>query len=91
MVSVFILVGRCMAVDREFTCILFMCIYFSDLLAFFWIFGAHFAFLGATLGLLLGALGSQGALLGVTLAALWLPWGSVGPFGAPRASKGSLG
>ena len=37
-----------------------------------------------------GALGSQGALLGVTLASLWLPWGSLEPFGAPWASKGSL-
>ena len=38
------------------------------------VFGAHFALLGATLGFLLGALGSQGVLLGVTLASLWLPW-----------------
>ena len=39
----------------------------------------------------LGRLGSQGALPGVTLASLWLPWDSVGPFGAPWAPKGSLG
>ena len=55
----------------------------------FGVFG--FGFLGATLGLLLGALGSQGALLGVILVPLWLPWDSVGPFGAPWAPKGSLG
>ena len=46
---------------------------------------------GLPFGSLWGALGSQGALLGVTLVPLWLPWDSVGPFGAPWAPKGSLG
>ena len=57
----------------------------------FGVFGDHFVLLGATLGLLWGALGSQGALLGVTLDSLLLPWDSVGPFGDPWAPKGSLG
>ena len=78
-----------MAVDREFACILLM---YSFLICWFSlnVFGTLFAILGATLGLLLVALGSQGALLGVTLAPLWLPWDAVGPFGAPWAPKGSL-
>ncbi len=54
--------------------------------------GPHFASWGdfaPPFGSLWGALGSQGALLGVTLASLWLPWDSVGPFGAPWAPKGT--
>ena len=47
--------------------------------------------LGLPFGTLWGASGSQGAVPGVTLASLWLPWDSVGPFGAPWAPKGSLG
>ena len=55
------------------------------------VFGAHFAFLGATLGLLLGALGSQGALLGVTLGSLWLPWDAGGPLWGTLGSQVELG
>ena len=49
------------------------------------VFGFHFAFLGVTLGFLLEPFGAPWPLkwlLGVTLASLWLPWDSVGPFGA---------
>ena len=80
-----------MAVDREFACILFMCIYFVTCWSPLDVFGPHFTVLGATLGILLGAFGASWALLGVTLASLWLPWDSVDPFGAPWAPKGSLG
>ena len=45
---------------------------------------------GLRFGRLWGALGSQGALLGVTLVPLWLLWDSVGPFVAPWAPKGSF-
>ena len=55
------------------------------------VFGPHFAVLGTILGLVLGAFGTSWALLGVTLASLWLPWDTVGPFGAPWAPKWSLG
>ena len=58
------------------------------------VFGAHFALLGATLGLLLGALGSRGAFLGVTLASLWLlgtPWGHLGRLGLPRGAWDDFG
>ena len=56
--------------------------------------GPHFAPWGDfahLFGGLWGALGYQGALLGVTLASLGLPWDALGPFGAPWAPKGSLG
>ena len=46
---------------------------------------------GLPFGSLWGTLGYQGALLGVTLASLGLPWDALGPFGAPWAPKGSLG
>ena len=55
--------------------------------------GPHFASWGdfaPPFGSLWGALGSQGGLLGVTLASLCLPWRSLEPFGAPWAPKGSL-
>ena len=55
--------------------------------------GPHFApwdDFARPFGSLWGALGSQGGLLGVTLASLWLPWGSLELFGAPWAPKGSL-
>ena len=94
-VSVLLLVGRCMAVDREFACVLLMCIYFCDLLFSFDCLWSSFYFPWSDFGLpfrsLWGALGFQGALLGVTLFPLWLPWKSVGLFGAPSAPKGSLG
>ena len=84
-----------MAVDREFVCILFMCIWFSDLLVSFGCLGTHFALLGATLGSLLGPFGAPWAPKGLSLASLWPPFGSlempVGTFGAPWAPKGSLG
>ena len=54
------------------------------------VFGAHFAFLGATLGLLLGALGSQGAILGVTLAPL-APLGLRGDIWGALGTQGELG
>ena len=84
-----------MAVDREFACILFMCMQFCDLMVSvdcLWSplcspwgdFGLPFGSLGGTLG-------SQGAFLGVILVLPWLPWDSVGPFGAPWAPKGGLG
>jgi len=78
-----ILVGRCMAVDREFACFLFMCIYFVTCWSHLIVFRAPFVLLGATLGFLLGALGAPWAPKG--------PSDSVRPFGAPWAPKGSLG
>ena len=83
-----------MAVDREFACILFVYIVLC-FVGLLWVaLGPHFAPWGdfaSPFGSLWGALGSQGALLGVTFASLWLPWDAVGPFGAPWAPKGSLG
>ena len=46
------------------------------------VFGTHFAVLGATLNLLLGAFGALWASKGLSLASLWLPFGSLGnPWG----------
>ena len=42
---------------------------------------------GIRFGTLWGALGSQGGVLGVALASLWMP---MGPFGAPWAPKWSV-
>ena len=70
----YIVVGHCMAVDREFACILFMCIQFSDLLVSLgcpWSsFCSPWADFGLPFGTLWGASGSQGAFLGVILASL---------------------
>ena len=84
-----------MAVNREFAYISFMCISFCDLLVSFgclWTSScSHGDDFGPPFGTLWVALGFQEALLGVTLASLWPPWDSVGPFGAPWAPKWSLG
>ena len=77
-----------MAVDREFACILFMCIYFVICWFPLGVFGAHFAFLGVTLGFLLGAFGAPWASKGLSLASLWLPFGSLG---TPWDHLGTLG
>ena len=61
-ICLLLLVGRCMAVDREFACILFMCIYFEICWSPLGVFGPHFALLGPTLGLLLGPFGHLGHL-----------------------------
>ena len=72
-----------------------LCVY-TFLICWFplYVFGAHFVVLGrprASFSNPLGrASGSQGALLGITLVPLWLPWNSVKPFVAPWAPKGSL-
>ena len=52
------------------------------------VFGAHFAFLGVTLGCLLGAFGAPWAPKGLSLASLWLPFGSLG---TPLDHLGHLG
>ena len=69
-----------------------LCVY-SFLISFspLSVFGTHFALLGATLGLFLGALGSQGAPLGVTFGSLWLPWDASGRLWGTLASQGELG
>ena len=70
-----------MGVDREFACIL--CVY-SFLICWFplRVFGAHFVVLGATLGLLFEPCGAPRAPKELSLASLWLPFGSLGtPWG----------
>ena len=52
------------------------------------VFGAHFAFLGTTLGLLLGPFGAPWASKGLSLASLWPPFGSLG---TPWDHLGHLG
>ena len=84
-----------MAVDREFACILFMCIKFCDLLVSFGRLWGSFCFpwgdFGPPFGSLWGALGSQGALLDVTLASRWFPWDHLGRFGLPRGAWDDFG
>ena len=88
------LVGRRMAVDREFACILF--IVYSVVIRWSPLVGSGTSFrppwgdFAPPFGSLWGALGSQGALLDFTLASLWLLWDALGPFGAPWAPKGSF-
>ena len=77
-----------MAVDREFACILFMCISFCDLLVSFGCLWDHLALLGSTLGLLLKAFGAPWAAKGLSLASLSLPFGSLG---TPWDHLGHLG
>ena len=57
------------------------------------VFGAHFAFLGVTLGFLLGALGAPWAPKGPSLASLWSPFGSElrGAIWGTLGSQGELG
>ena len=50
--------------------------------------GAHFAVLGATLGVLLEAFGAPWAPEGLSLTSLWLPFGSLG---TPLDHLGHLG
>ena len=52
------------------------------------VFGDHFAFLGATLGFLLGTFGAPRAPKGVSLASFWPPFGSLG---TPWGHLGHLG
>ena len=46
---------------------------------------------GLPFGTLWGALGSEGGLLGVTLASLWLPWDAGGPLWGTLGSQAELG
>ena len=57
----------------------FLCVY-SFVICWFplGVFGSHFALLGSTLGVLLGAFGAPWAPEGVSLASLWPPFGSLG-------------
>ena len=62
------------------------------------VFGAHFALIGATLGFLLGAFGAPWAPKGLSLASLWLPfgslgtpWGHLGHLGLPRGAGDDFG
>ena len=87
---VVLLAGRCMALDREFAYISFMCIYYNSFVIC-WsplgVLGTRFAFLGMVSGFLLGPFGApcapKGLLLGVTLAPLGCRSQPVGPFGTP--------
>ena len=77
-------------------CVYFVYVYIAlCFVGLLWVaLGPHFAPWGDFAPLfegLWGALGSQGALLGVTLASLGLPWDALGPFGPPWAPKWSLG
>ena len=69
-----------------------VCVYFAYSFVICWshliVFGAHFVFLGATLGLLLGAFGAPWAPQGLSLASLCLPFGSLG---TPWDHLGHLG
>ena len=88
-----------MAVALEFAYILFLCIYFYDLLLSFECIESHFASLGMTLASFWlpwdacrspwCTLGSQGALLGVTLASLSLTctWDADGPLWGSLSSQ----
>ena len=62
------------------------------------VFEPHFAFLGVTLGILLGAFGAPWASKGLSLASLWsplgslgTPWGHLGPLGLPRGAWDDFG
>ena len=62
------------------------------------VFGAYFAVLGATLGILLGAFGAPWAPKGPSLASLWspfgslgTPWGHLGHLGLPRGAWDDFG
>ena len=62
------------------------------------VFGAHFALLGATLGLLVGPFGAPWAPKGLSLASLWppcgslgIPWGHWGHLGLPRGAWDDFG
>ena len=87
-----------MAVDRALAYMLFLCILFCDLLAFFGALRPSFSFLGPTLGLLLKAFAASRAPKGLSLASLWLPFGSLGTpwdhlghLGLPRGAWDDLG
>ena len=76
-----------------------LCVY-SFLICWFplGVFGAHFAFLGATLGFLLGFFGAPRAPKGLSLASLWppfgslgTPWGHLGHLGLPSGAWDDLG
>ena len=67
---------------------------FCDLLVSFGCLWNSFVFFQMTLGpfgILWGALASQGALLGVTLASILVPWDADGRFWGTLASQGELG
>ena len=83
-----------MAVDREFACILFMCIYFFALLVSFGCLWCLFCRPWTTLG----AFGAPWATKGLSWASLWRPWGTLGTpwghlghLGLPRGAWDDLG
>ena len=92
-----ILVGRCMAVDRESVWHLFIFLSFCDLLVSFGClchFGHHFGVLGMTLGVLLGAFGAPWAPRGSPWRHFGLPlapWGLRGAIWGTLGSQGELG
>ena len=68
------------------------------MLVSFGVFGAHFAFLGETLGCLLRAFGAPWAPKGLSLASLWppfgslrTPWSHLGYLGLPRGAWDDFG
>ena len=76
-----------------------LCVY-SFLICWFplSVFGLHFAFLGATLGLLLISIGAPRAPKALSFASLWLPfgslgtpWGHLGHLGLPSGARGDFG
>ena len=87
-----------MAVDREFACILLMCIQFFALRVPFNCLWSLFCFPWVTLGFLLGAFGAPWAPKGPSLVSLWsplgsrgTPWGHLGHLGLPRGAWDDFG
>ena len=87
-----------MAVDREFAYVLFMCIYFCDLLVSFRCLWNSFCRPWTTLGILLEAFGAPWAPKGLSLGSLWrsfgslgTPWGHLGHLGLPRGAWDDFG
>ena len=83
-----------MAVDREFACILIMCIYFSDLLVSFECLWNSFCCPWGDFGLPFGAWAPKGP----SLASLWshfgslgTPWVHLGHLGLPSGAWDDLG
>ena len=87
-----------MAVDREFACILNVCIEFCDLLVSLECLWRLFCSPWTTLGFLLGAFGAPWAPKGPSLASFWshfgslgTPWGHLGHPGLPRRAWDDFG